>query len=90
MHQAFFFFQKKKKSPLSVVLLSPVKVIFSESGEKYVEIKHHLQAETVQNNCVDYCDVFISCLVFANLQQICFVCELFLKLKIGTSYPTFP
>ncbi len=28
------------------------KVILSESGEKYAQIKHHLQAKTVQNK---YC-----------------------------------
>ncbi len=33
-------------SPLSIILLSPV--ISSESGEKYAQIKHCLQAKTVQ------------------------------------------
>ncbi len=33
-------------SPLSILLLSAVKK--SESGEKYAQIKHHLQAKVVQ------------------------------------------
>ncbi len=45
-------------SPLSIILLSPVKkVILSESGEKYAQIKHCLQAKTALNNYVSGFDV---------------------------------
>ncbi len=40
----------KKFNPLSIILLFPVeKIILSESGEKYAQIKHYLQVKTVQN-----------------------------------------
>ncbi len=34
--------------PLSIILISPV--ISSESGDKYAQIEHWLQAKTVQNH----------------------------------------
>ncbi len=39
-------------SPLSIIFISPVKVISSELGEKYAQIKHRLQAKTVLNKYV--------------------------------------
>ncbi len=32
-------------------MLSPVKLVSSESGENYAQIKHHLSVTTVQNTC---------------------------------------
>ncbi len=42
-------------SPLSIILLSPVKVISPESGEKYAQIEHRLQAKTVHNSLKQIC-----------------------------------
>ncbi len=39
--------KRKYKSSIHILL---IKVISSESGEKHVQIKHSLQAKTIQNN----------------------------------------
>ncbi len=43
------------RGPLSIILLSPMKVISSESGEKYAQTMHCLQAKTVQTNTQLFC-----------------------------------
>ncbi len=43
------------QSPLSIIFISPVKVISSESGEKYALIKNRLQAKSL-NKCHFRCE----------------------------------
>ncbi len=38
------------------IAFSSKKVVWSESGEKYAQIKHRSQAETVQNNSKQICE----------------------------------
>ncbi len=45
-------FQLKYKSPIHDYCFLQGKIIWSESGEKYVQIKHHLQAKTILNNYI--------------------------------------
>ncbi len=48
-------FMPKNVNPLPIILLFQVeKCILSESGEKYAQIKHYLQAKTVQNCDSDF------------------------------------
>ncbi len=44
-------FQLKYKSIIHKITSSREKVIYSESGEKYAQTKHCLQAKIVQNSC---------------------------------------
>ncbi len=44
-------FQLKYKSIIHKITSSREKVISSESGEKYAQTKHCLQAKIVQNSC---------------------------------------
>ncbi len=46
---------KKKKSIIHYLAFSSEKVISSESGEKYAQIKHYLQEKTLQNHAKQIC-----------------------------------
>ncbi len=43
------YFRLKYESSIHNIAFSSEKLIWSESGEKSAQIKHHLQAKTVQN-----------------------------------------
>ncbi len=47
-------------SPLSTILLSPVTVILSESGEQYAHIKHCLLVKTVLNSSKHICQCILN------------------------------
>ncbi len=52
-------FWLKYQSSSHNIAFSSEKVILSESGEKYAQIKHHLQAKTVQNSSKQICLILI-------------------------------
>ncbi len=55
LHELKATVHAKNVNPLPIILLFQVeKCILSESGEKYAQIKHYLQAKTVQNCDSDF------------------------------------